>query len=269
MIQYRDFAQSLTGQWHEILSMYGIEVPKMRGKNSVNGPCPCCGGDDRAHWRESDGRLALFCRSCTSGSMKSPEQVIQEVCSIGFNELVHNLADFVNYRTPEDIKKAKKRVSAMPKRNTPNEHKQDHDKSVEFLGRCELKETFPVLLSKGVQHPEPIYSMSGNPIFEIHNESGALVNLACLNEKGVSFIAGGLSYGGWTTVNQCKQREVSGVAWCSDIVGALHHWWATGQKTRITFNTYNTIWMLNVGIIKTSDELILLDEEKPLIDGNQ
>ena len=90
MTDYNQIQKILTGQWHDVLAMYGISVPKFRGKNSANGPCPCCGGKDRAHWREVEGRLALFCRSCAADKMKSPEEVIIEVCNIGFGQLVRN-----------------------------------------------------------------------------------------------------------------------------------------------------------------------------------
>lgn len=256
MIEYRDFEYKLTGLWEEILSMYGIDVPNMRGKNSINHPCPCCGGDDRAHWREQDGRLALYCRSCAPDTMKSPEKVIQEVCGIGFSELVNNLADFVDHKTPEDLKKAKIKTNSKPKRNMPQGHKQDHDKSIAFLGNCELLDSFSVLLAQGVQHPEKIASNNGYPVLEIKNENDVLVNLCCVYETNVTFIAGGLSYGAWHTISKCDFRNTDGFVWCDDIFTGLHHWWKTGQETRITFSELNTHWMKLVGIISEQDTII-------------
>ena len=123
MLDYKDIEPQLLGRWPEIMETYGISIPKWRGKNTINGPCPCCGGHDRAHWREQDGRIALYCRSCTGDTMKSPEGVIQEACGVPFNELVRDLADFANYQEPAQIKKAKKRVAASEQRNLPPTHK--------------------------------------------------------------------------------------------------------------------------------------------------
>ena len=55
MIDYKDLEPQLRGLWPEIFASIGVTIPKMRGKNSVNCPCPLCGGDDRAHYREDEG----------------------------------------------------------------------------------------------------------------------------------------------------------------------------------------------------------------------
>ena len=47
-------------QWESILPALGIEVPK-RGRH---GPCPVCGGTDRFHFDDKDGRGSWHCRKC-------------------------------------------------------------------------------------------------------------------------------------------------------------------------------------------------------------
>ncbi len=262
MIDYKEFQHLLNGQWEEVLKTYGIEIPKMRGKNSTNYPCPCCGGDDRAHWRESDGRLALFCRSCAADSMKSPEQVIQEVCSIGFNELVHNLADFVNHRTPEDIKKAQVAVSAKPKRNMPVGHKQDHEKSMAFVDGCDDVHRHYIFDRFSVQPPGTVKAKENAVFFPMYNEGGAMVNVFAIIDKPseskqvTQFLAGGVSYGAWHVVDKCEVRESKGIAWSDSIIKAYNHWYKTGQEVRVTFCELNTVWMQNVGIICDADLII-------------
>jgi len=256
MNEYNQIKSILTGQWHDVLAMYGINVPKFRGKNSANGPCPCCGGKDRAHWREVEGRLALFCRSCAADKMKSPEDVITEVCNIGFGELVNNLADFANYQTPEKIQKAKLSAASKPNRNLPVDHKQDHDKSMSFLESCELSESFKVLLRHGVQCPFALPVKAGLPLFPMRNELGAVVNVACFGDKGVTFLAGGVSYGAWFELPVHEMRNSEGIAWTDCIVKGLHQWWKTGQETRVTFHEFNILWMSNVGIIKKENTIL-------------
>ena len=79
MIDYRnEIAPKMLGLWPEFFANIGIDVGVMRGQNSKNGPCPLCSvdpTDDRAHWREQDGRIALYCRQCSDNSMHSPEYV--------------------------------------------------------------------------------------------------------------------------------------------------------------------------------------------------
>lgn len=256
MIDYNNIQPMLIGRWEEILETYGITVGKWRGKNTINQPCPCCGGDDRAHWRQTEGRVSLFCRSCAADSMKSPEQVIMELCELSFTDLVSDLAQFANYQEPEQIKKAQNKVAAQEKRNYPVDHKQDHDKATAFLESCEMSDKFAILIRNGIQPVAELPSRGGYPIFEMRNETGGLVNLACLSEKGVSFIAGGHSYGAWFTIEKCDFREMDGVAWTKDPIKAIHHWYKTGQETRVTFHDFNTLWMANVGIINESDTIL-------------
>ena len=79
MIDYRDKVEpKLRGMWQEFFESVGISVGAIKGVNSKNGPCPLCGGDDRAHYRDVDGRLSLYCRSCAADSMKASEQVYME-----------------------------------------------------------------------------------------------------------------------------------------------------------------------------------------------
>lgn len=107
MIDYRnEVAPKMLGLWPEFFANIGIDVGVMRGQNSKNGPCPLCGGDDRAHWRDVDGRLSLYCRSCAADSMKAPEQVYMEATGRSFTEFVQDAANFVSF-VPNEVIAAK------------------------------------------------------------------------------------------------------------------------------------------------------------------
>lgn len=107
MIDYRnEIAPKMLGLWPEFFANIGIDVGVMRGQNSKNGPCPLCGGDDRAHWRDVDGRLSLYCRSCAADSMKAPEQVYMEATGRSFAEFVQDAASFISF-VPNEVIAAK------------------------------------------------------------------------------------------------------------------------------------------------------------------
>lgn len=107
MIDYRnEIAPKMLGLWPEFFANIGIDVGVMRGQNSKNGPCPLCGGDDRAHWRDVDGRMSLYCRSCAADSMKAPEQVYMEATGRSFAEFVQDAASFVSF-VPNEVIAAK------------------------------------------------------------------------------------------------------------------------------------------------------------------
>lgn len=107
MIDYRnEVAPKMLGLWPEFFANIGIDVGVMRGQNSKNGPCPLCGGDDRAHWRDVDGRLALYCRHCSDGRMHSPEHVYMEATGRSFAQFVEDASRFVSY-VPNEVIAAK------------------------------------------------------------------------------------------------------------------------------------------------------------------
>lgn len=101
MIDYRnEIAPKMLGLWPEFFANIGIDVGVMRGQNSKNGPCPLCSvdpTDDRAHWREQDGRIALYCRQCSDNSMHSPEHVYMQATGRSFAEFVQDAANFISF----------------------------------------------------------------------------------------------------------------------------------------------------------------------------
>lgn len=107
MIDYRNEVEpKLRGMWQEFFESVGISVGAIKGVNSKNCPCPLCGGDDRAHWRDVDGRLSLYCRSCAADSMKAPEQVYMEATGRDFSQFVQDAANFVSF-VPNEVIAAK------------------------------------------------------------------------------------------------------------------------------------------------------------------
>lgn len=207
-LDYREFSHQLDGHWGHILAQYGIEVPQMRGINSKNDECPLCGGDDRAHWRDVDGRLCLFCRHCAADSMRPPENVIMEYTGISFSELVKDLADYVNHVPIERVKATQKRVRA-PKFNLPADDKRNTEKATTFLSKCVKRDIL------GAQ----VYELDGEQFLPICTFAGDLVNVARIG-RDIEFIAGGISYGAFTTIQKNDSTNylvVAGV-WNSRIV---------------------------------------------------
>lgn len=110
MIDYRnEIAPKMLGLWPEFFDNIGIDVGVMRGQNSKNGPCPLCSvdpEDDRAHWREQDGRIALYCRQCSDNSMHSPEYVYMQATGRSFAEFVQDAANFISF-VPTEVFRVK------------------------------------------------------------------------------------------------------------------------------------------------------------------
>lgn len=200
MTDYRDISHRLAGLWPDILSQYGIEIPKMRGINSENCPCPLCGGDDRAHFREVAGRLCLFCRACAADSMHSPEHVIMEYAGIDFPEFVSDMALFINHIPIERIEKAQRRVQS-PNFNLPPDDARNAEKSAAFIETCTKRDLGDcVMLEK-----------DGNQYLAITTFNRDVVNVAKLG-RDIEFLLGGVSYGAFSIIKKTKDKNYFVVA---------------------------------------------------------
>ena len=52
------------GKWHGLLLGFGLTERQLSGKH---GPCPVCGGTDRFHFDNKQGRGTWFCSKCGAG----------------------------------------------------------------------------------------------------------------------------------------------------------------------------------------------------------
>lgn len=271
MIDYKDIEPRLAGMWEEIFAAYGIDLPKWQGKNTKNAPCPLCGGDDRAHFRMTEGRVSLFCRHCAADRMKSAEEVLMEYSGMEFHDMVRELAQFAGHVDNVQITKAKKRVAATPKRNIPISHCQVMPEQVEVaLSKCELVANHWLLNRFSLQYPYDLHATKKGILLPIQNESGVFINSVMIktnehNKVEKLYQAGGISYGAWHQIPRCETRQPDGVVWCVSLVEGLRQWWTHGKETRVLFDINNMIYAVNVGIAKPADEIICSDIERELL----
>jgi len=237
-IDYKSFSGQLDGLWDAILSNFGIEVGDFKGLNTKNSACPLCGGNDRAHWREQSGRLSLYCRHCTDGSMKSAEDVIMEATGIAYNDLVHSLSKFANNVPMEVIHKAKVKHQATPKINMPIDHKQDHLLVERFMKTCEQCHSMK-LLALNAPNPQKLPVKNNVDYWTIENNQGVIINLAKIIDGEISFIAGGQSYGGLYTIKG-GDRSIIVV----DPVDGILCWYKTKATVYVSFTVENMRWCL-------------------------
>lgn len=92
----------MRGQWREfILAKCGIDTEQK--KKGVGHECPVCGGKDRAHFKEQDGRVFLFCRGACgnanstwgSNTCTTPEELCQRINGWSFPDFVDEVCDWL------------------------------------------------------------------------------------------------------------------------------------------------------------------------------
>ena len=257
-IKYKEIQDQLSGMWPDILMMYGINVGDFKGLNTKNSSCPCCGGTDRAHWREQQGRVSLFCRGCCPDSMKSAEDVILETTNMNFNELVNNLADYINHIPLEKIQQAKIKAKAVPTRNMPPDHKQDHVAVEKFIESCEWCHSMN-LLGKNAPNPQKLPSKNDVDYWPMYNKDGITVNLVKYANDVPQFIAGGISYGALYTIKGSDHSII-----VDDPIDGILCWYKTKATILIAFTPENLRYCLAIhrelNPVVCSRDLYLLSE---------
>ena len=239
-MKYSDIQSDLDGMWVDILAMYGIVTGDFKGLNTKNAPCPCCGGDDRAHWRETNGRISLYCRACCPDSMKSAEDVILELTNINFNDLVKDLANYVNHVPLEKVRQAKVKAKAMPTRNMPPDHKQDHELVAKFLERCEWCHSMQ-LLGKNAPNPQMLPTKGDIDYWPMYNKDGIPVNLVKYANEQPVYLAKGISYGALYAIKGSDHSIIT-----TNPIDGILCWYKTKATILIAFTDDNLRYTLAV-----------------------
>ena len=129
-----DIEPHMRGQWHGFIAQeVGVEpITEGRGKGKGQ-PCPLCGGVDRAHFKEKDGRVFLFCRGACGNTnstwghntCSTPEYLCMTFGGYDFPSLVDRCADWLGIQRQEKVSR-KNSPSLTPKvegkRSPPNHH---------------------------------------------------------------------------------------------------------------------------------------------------
>lgn len=247
-IDYKEVSAAATHAWDAILPAMGVELRK----TNKNGPCPICGGNDRAHFFERQGRIMNYCRqgcgnSGPSNEVSTPEHLLMTVNSWSFPQMVEAVADFLNVTPREQLDRYRVTSIAKAKKalTMPAHHIEDSEKSAEILARCALEPTHPYFLQNSTAPMDDCLTLKGKLIVKLLSDSGELVNLASLGGKAISYAAGGISYGATAIIP--AQSESSGkTILCQDYADAWRIWWfQRGQsEARCAISAENFTWMI-------------------------
>ncbi len=255
MIDYKDVEPLLRGMWADIFEQIGIKIPKMRGRNSINCPCPLCGGDDRAHWRDEGGRLSLYCRACAADSMKSPEAVYMQATGLKFNQFIDDMVRFVRYvpiETQTKIKQAYKEKSEPEYSAVMSSHECEL-----FISKQQEAPLTPLTLRYGLgldgmritkknQVVVPVFKMYGSG----KSQEKRLVNVALIDgECNSEWLAGKPTQFGYVTIGH--RRPGKPIYICADWVDSQIAHIVTGAEVICCFYGANLIhFMRSNGKIK-------------------
>ena len=105
MIDYKEIIQHSTGQWNYILPALGVSAEALTNKHK---PCPACGGKDRFHYDDKQGRGTFVCGQLDSLSGDG-FALVQHIYNCDFKEAARLVAGVLGMVEGEPL----------PERKTP------------------------------------------------------------------------------------------------------------------------------------------------------
>ncbi|HEQ1858615.1 TPA: DUF927 domain-containing protein [Providencia alcalifaciens] len=132
----RDVKLKANGQWQNILSNLGIEVPL-----NTHTACPHCGGKDRFRFDDKDGNGTFICNQCGSGDGLD---LVQRVLGGSVTEAAYEVAGMIGIDTrsdnppayrSHDVKAQQDALKAQQAQKQANEQTEKHKRFTERYNR--------------------------------------------------------------------------------------------------------------------------------------
>lgn len=243
MIDWHDVERSASGRWFEILEAFGVATRKL----NRNGPCPTCGGNDRAHYFERDGRTLLYCRqgcgNAGSGNcVSTPEFLLQQHNRWSFSDMVKAVAEYLCTAPREVIHTSRAPQSSI---TYPPSHLTNPEKAAADLARATECETHPLLVRENTSPCGTVRTAKDCLVVPLWDSSVRLVNLAAFSPSGqVFYSAGGPSFGA-TARMPAAHNDTGRVILCCDYFAGWRLWWKLkgSYEVRAAISQDNFTWM--------------------------
>ncbi len=207
-LKISDIAMAAQGQWGSIFPALGIIVP-VRGKH---GACPVCGGKDRFHFDDKDGRGTWICRQCEG---KQAGDGLDLVCkAMGKNNKTASLlvaqalglSAGVGMETIKANKANKARAKHQAEQEQQREqakHKAAAELAQSILNQCQPAIGHPYLVSKCLAERESLTLQApvagkakGLLVVPLYNAAGELTTCQTIDDAGHKhLLAGGRKAG--------------------------------------------------------------------------
>lgn len=241
-IDWRDLEPRCSGRWFELLESFGIETRKL----NRNGPCPNCGGTDRAHFFEREGRILLYCRhGCGNAGdgncVSTPEHLLQQQNRWSFPEMVNAIADYLGATPVSPVVHSSR--SAAQQAQYPSSHRADPAKAAADLERAETVATHPLFSRENIMPRHLVRTIGKCLALPMVNESGEIVNVAAIApDYRVFWSAGGASFGAWVVI---PAKTEGPRILCLDYFDSWRLWWQLkgAAEIRCTISPETFLWM--------------------------
>ena len=195
-----DIALAARNQWGSIFPALGITVP-VRGKH---GACPVCGGKDRFHFDDKEGRGTWICRQCegkqagdgldlvckaTGKDNKAASLLVAQVLGLSAG------LDMAAIKANED--RAKQRAEQEQQREQAK-RKAAAELAQTILNQCQPAKDHPYLVGKGLAECEAFILQAavagkakGLLVVPLYNAVGKLTTCQTIDDTGHKYLLSG------------------------------------------------------------------------------
>ena len=232
-----DIAKAARGQWESIFTALGITVPA-RGKH---GACPVCGGKDRFHFDDKEGRGTWICRQCEGKHAGDGLDLVCKATGKDNKAASMLVAQFLGLSAGLDREAIKanearaKRQAEQERQREQAKHKAAAELAQNILNQCQPAKEHPYLVGKGLaecevltlQNPVMVGNVElkqGVSVIPLFNAAGELTTCQTIDDTGHKYLlVGGRKVGSF---HRMAGSEVLAV--CEGYVTGLSVHLATG-----------------------------------------
>ena len=205
-----DVALAAVDRWPSVLASLGINTP-CRGKH---GPCPVCGGKDRFHFDDKEGKGTWHCRQCDGKRAGDGLDLVAKVTGMSTKEAAQEVAQVLGLVSGSLDHEAIDQRQAQAARRAEQVKAQEQDRreqaasyAAELVSHSQHSAGVPYLVNKGLGdwstmrlsgplNLAGIGFAAGDLLVPLHDLTGELVNVQLINAQGEKrYLAGGQKAG--------------------------------------------------------------------------
>jgi hypothetical protein len=173
---------------HNIVDVINQYVPLKKNGKNYSGLCPFH-SEKTPSFTVREDKQFYYCFGC--GASGDVIKFVQEYSGCEFMDAYKQLGGQVEFQASETVLNNIKQAEKLSRFNHPDDHKQDGDLASRYLAKCKQESVGGV----------GFFKYKGGYMLPIYNADFELINAVNFRHgEPMSFIAGGLSYGGFTPI---------------------------------------------------------------------
>lgn len=201
--------------------MIGRYVQLKKAGKEFTGLCPF--HDERSpSFSVSPAKAAFHCFGCGIGG--NAISFVMHHLGVSFRDAVETINGRLELETADTPRAPRPKRAPVIRCDLPG-HVESPEKAAAAIERAERQPTHPYLVRHGVACIGDCLVLKGALLVPLINYAGAVVNCAAITGAGVTYAAGGPSYGSLAQLEPSVLGEAFSPVLCADYAIAWRLWW--------------------------------------------